>query len=236
MTPCRNAELEAHILKNRRSVDFDAVASPYRWLEYLTFGRLLENLRFAQLRFVADKERALILGDGDGRFLARLVVQNPELRADAIDSSAEMLALSRTRISAAGADDRVRLIRADVADELFVPCGNGYDLVVTHFFLDCFTDCEVEAIVDRIMPTLAHGSVWMVSEFDVPLVGSRIFARVLIRLLYLSFGLLTGLSVRSLPVYRRVLEGRGFVLERRTTSMRGILVSELWRRANRLGR
>ena len=215
---------------NRRAANFNAIARPYRWLEYFTFARLLERARFAHIPSITDRKRALVLGDGDGRFLARLAVQNRELYAEAVDSSARMLALLQSRIGEVGAEDRVTLTRADVIDEKFYPLGTGYDLVVTHFFFDCFTDREVERIVDRVVPRLAHESIWIVSEFDVPPAGPRMCARILIRLLYTSFGLLTGLAVRSLPDYRHILRSRGFRLEKQTMSLRGILVSELWRR------
>src|SRR5664279_570103 len=225
-----SADLKLRQANDRRTANFDAIARPYRWLEYITCGRLLERVRFAHIPGLADRTRALLLGDGDGRFLERLTFHNRALYAEAVDSSARMLALLQSRICKAGAGDRVTLTQANVIDEKFQPCGSGYDLVVTHFFFDCLTDREVEEIVDRVIPTLAHESIWIVSEFDVPPAGPRMCARILIRLLYASFGLLTGLSVHSLPDYRRVLQSREFCLEKRTTSMRGILVSEIWRR------
>ena len=161
---------------SRRAANFDAIARPYRWLEYLTFGRLLERVRFAHISRVTDRKRALILGDGDGRFLARLAFQNQGLYFEAVDSSSRMLALLQSRICEVGARDRVILTQADVNDEGFHPHGSEFDLVVTHFFFDCFTDREVETIVDRIIPRLANESTWIVSEFDVPSVGPNIRA------------------------------------------------------------
>lgn len=218
--------------QQRRAVNFDPLARPYRWLEYLTLGRLLEHRRFAYLQDVADRKNALLLGDGDGRFLARLLAQNTDLSADAVDSSEKMLELLQSRVRAVGASDRVRVMRADAAmkDAGFGPRADGYDLVVTHFFLDCFTDHELETILNRIVPKLARDAVWIVSEFTVPPVGPKVFARILVGFLYIAFGLFTGLSIRSLPDYSAVLRSRGFVLQRQTTSMHGILVSELWRR------
>jgi len=227
---CTSADVQFRQANHRQAAKFDTVARAYRWLEYITFGRLLEHVRFAHIPCITDRSRALLLGDGDGRFLARLAIDNQALHAEAVDSSAKMLALLRSRISEVGAGDRVTFTQADIIDEKFQPCGSGYDLVVTHFFLDCFTECEVETIVDRVLPTLAQESIWIISEFAVPLAGPRLIARALIRALYTIFGLLTGLSVHSLPDYRRVLRSRGFCLEKQTTTMRGILVSELWRR------
>ena len=76
-----------------RELNFDPLARPYRWLEYATFGRALERCRFHFLPALTGARRALVLGDGDGRFLARLLRANPELEADVVDCSPAMLRL-----------------------------------------------------------------------------------------------------------------------------------------------
>src|SRR5664279_1060989 len=131
-----STDLNLQRANNGQNANFDAIARPYRWLEYLTFGRLLERVRFAHISCLADRTRALLLGDGDGRFLARLVFHNRALRAEAVDSSARMLALLQSRICEVGAGDRVTVTQVDVIGESFYPCERKVDLVVTHFFYD----------------------------------------------------------------------------------------------------
>ena len=58
----------------------DPIASSYRWLEYAAFGLALENARFDFLSHAAAARRVLILGEGDGRFLARLLRCNRQAR------------------------------------------------------------------------------------------------------------------------------------------------------------
>ncbi len=74
----------------------------YRWLEYVTFGRELERRRFRYLAEVAGTKRALILGDGDGRFLSRFAAVS-SATIDYVDASAGMLEnlLGRARGTAA---------------------------------------------------------------------------------------------------------------------------------------
>ena len=90
----------------------DPIARIYRWLEYASFGRALERCRFRFLDDVAEARCALLLGDGDGRFLDRLLKAAPSVAAETIDSSAEMLSLARVRCGA----DRVRYRRDDARD------------------------------------------------------------------------------------------------------------------------
>ncbi|HTZ89123.1 MAG TPA: class I SAM-dependent methyltransferase [Alloacidobacterium sp.] len=206
--------------------NFDHIARPYRWLEYLSFGPMLERCRFRHISQLASSRRALVYGDGDGRFLARLLVANPHLHADVIDLSPAMLRLLESRVSAVGARNRIRIHRADAL--AFEPTGN-YDLVVTHFFLDCFSTAEVLVLAQKIRPHIAADALWLVSEFAIPRGPAAIPAKSIVAALYSAFGLLTGLRTRTLPDHASTLTHIGFTVVHRKTFLGGLLISELWK-------
>jgi cyclopropane fatty-acyl-phospholipid synthase-like methyltransferase len=208
------------------TTNFDAIARPYRWLEYLSFGPMLERCRFHRLHELTDARRALVLGDGDGRFLARLASQNPQIQADVVDLSPAMLRLLSGRVAKIGGQDRITLHCADARE--FAPSGD-YDLVVTHFFLDCFTTAEVLNLTARIRSYLCPGARWVVSEFAIPRGPlSSILARLLVRSLYAAFRLLTGLKTHRLPDYAAALRSCGLALVSRHHWFQGLMVSEIW--------
>jgi SAM-dependent methyltransferase len=209
-----------------RTLNFDRLARPYRWLEYATFGRTLERCRFHFLPALTSARRALVLGDGDGRFLARLLEANPQIEADVVDISPAMLDRLSGQL-APEARKRVKLHEADARE--FVPPGTDYDLVVTHFFFDCLFQPELNALVDRLVPRLSPGALWVVSEFSQPSGGGASLAgRAIISGLYAAFGLLTGLMVRSLPDHSAALKSSGFRLRGEKPWLRGLLASQLW--------
>src|SRR5579862_290043 len=152
---------------SRTEPNFNLIARPYRFLEYLTLGRTIENCRYHYLPQLLDRHRALVIGDGDGRFLARLLVQNPHLQADAIDTSASMLQLLHKRCQAAAAHAKKRL-RTYQSNALTFPFQNSCDLIVTHFFLDCLTQSELDALVNRIAKITQPGTLWVISDFRIP--------------------------------------------------------------------
>lgn len=207
---------------------FDRVARIYRPAEYLSFGPLLERCRFFHLPALAPSRQALILGDGDGRFLARLLAGHPDLHADAVDLSPAMLRLLANRAARASARNRLTTTCADARS--FHPLRSGYNLVVSHFFLDCLTEPETAALIARLRPHLAPGALWLVSEFQIS-AGSRLRAlvtRALISALYSAFRLLTGLRVRRVPPWQSLLAQAGFRRQASQTFLGGLLVSELW--------
>jgi ubiquinone/menaquinone biosynthesis C-methylase UbiE len=210
------------------AVNFDPIARPYRWLEYLSFGPWLGRCRSAQLEHLTGVQHALFFGDGDGRFLARLLVANPTLTADVVDSSHSMLRMLDRRIRRSGPQARQRIC-LHYADALDWSPRESYDLIVSHFFLDCFYPHQLEQLFDRVLPHLRPGAQWVISEFAIPRNRfAAYFARGIIGLLYRAFGLITGLPVRALPDYAASLLRRGFVPSHDRRYLAGLLCSQLW--------
>lgn len=209
----------------------DGVARWYRWLEYLAFGRALEKTRFEYLRTVARARRVLVLGDGDGRFLAALAAENRDCDIDSVDTSGEMLRLAGSRLKRARVSslERVHLHHAD-AREFQFPC-DCYDLIATHFFLDCFKTEEIVHLISQIARAAAPQATWLISEFREPASGfGRYRARLTIWASYLFFRFAAGLQTRTLPDYRPVLIANGFRMCEFRLRSNGMLISELWRR------
>jgi SAM-dependent methyltransferase len=170
--------------------------------------------------------RALVLGDGDGRFTSALLGRNKAVQVDAVDVSEGMLRSLRHR---AGADARrVRTESQDVRG--WHPAqGAEYDLVVTHFFLDCLATEDIQQLAERLKPSLRTKARWVVSEFAVPRSAfGRWVARPVIGLLYGAFRLLTGLEVGRLPEWQMALEEAGFRRIRERLFLHGLLTSEMW--------
>lgn len=205
--------------------NFDRLAKVYRWMEIFTFGPFLALCRNAFLPELVTARRALVLGDGDGRFTDELLRVNSEVRVDEVDASSAMLdaLLRRTEANRR----RVSVHYADARE--WQPERDTYDLVVTHFFLDCLTTDECRRLAARLWSAVSPSAVWVVSEFAVPDGWfGRLVAHPLIGLLYRAFGVLTGLRIRSLPDHHAALREAGFTLARRRTRLCGLLVSEMW--------
>ena len=197
----------------------DRIAPWYRWFEYAGFGRALERRRFAFLDALADARRVLVLGDGDGRFLERLARANRGACIDYVDLSGRMLELARGRAGM----ERIRYRQADART---VPLGAArYDLIVTHFFLDCFSEEDAAHVIARIVAAAQPDARWLISEFRA---GG--WAQLWLPMLYAFFRVTTGLRTRRLVDHHPLLACRGFALERLERSRFGMLASELWRR------
>jgi hypothetical protein len=205
--------------------NFNRMVRAYKWMELATFGPWLWRCRCAFIDKLGASRRALILGDGDGRFTARLLTQNPGIEIDAVDASHAML---QALVHRAGASaHRIRTHWTDA--RVFEPSLPACDLIVTHFFLDCLTTDEVAALAARLRKSITPSVIWLISEFAVPKGWfGRLVACPAISALYFAFWLLTGLSVRQLPDYSGALINAGFTRIRKHEWLAGLLVSELW--------
>jgi SAM-dependent methyltransferase len=209
----------------------DRIAPYYRWFEFVAFGPYLERARLHWISSLADTKRVLILGDGDGRFLARYVSANPEAHIDSVDLSAKMLELAEQRLQKLPASERrrIRLIQDDAltTERLAGP----YDLVVTNFFLDCLDANAQRELLEKLAPKVAKSARWLVTDFQV-IEGSKTAGlfRLLTRIMYSFFRSTTGLRNRQLVDFSPRLEKFGFTTVEKQEWLFRFLSSAVWKR------
>lgn len=213
--------------------NFDILAGPYRWLEYFSFGPFLWRCRSHFLPQLSRSRLALVLGDGDGRFTAELLRRNDQIAVHAVDLSPTMI--HTVEVAAKAHSSRLTTEIADLRTWSPAPASR-YDLVVSHFFLDCLTSTEAAGLAQRLATSVSPGALWLVSDFAVPrTMFGALFARPLVSGLYLAFRWLTGLRVRALPDHARALAEAGWMLKSERCWMNGLLVSQLWQLPELLG-
>ena len=211
-------------------MSFDAVAPWYRTLETIAFGNALQRARVACLDGIGSPRRGLIVGEGNGRFLAALLQRQPLIRIDCVDASQRMLDLARDHLLKTDPRQlsRVAFFKSDVAS--WTP-KDRYDLIVTHFFLDCFRMKSVGNIVAKLAQAAAPNSIWLLADFTIPKEGlARRHARAWLAVMYRFFRSVAGIEAGELVDPSPFLRVEGFTRARQDLFRHGMLKSELWRR------
>ena len=212
-------------------MSFDRVAPHYRWLETITFGTALQRARTFFVGEATTAKRVLIVGEGNGRFLLELMRDSEAARIDCVDSSAVMLDLVRQQLARHLPDaiGRVRFIRSTIQD--WPLPDYRYDLIVTHFVLDCFPPQPLEAVVAKLAQAATPSATWLLADFDYPATPiRRLHARLWIAAMYLFFRTFAGIEARSLIDPSVLLQSHGFVCRRRKEFYRGMVKTEVWTR------
>jgi ubiquinone/menaquinone biosynthesis C-methylase UbiE len=211
-------------------VSFDALAPWYGTLEWIAFGDDLQRCRVACLGEIAAPHRVLIVGEGNGRFLCELLRLHPGVGIDCIDASQRMLQLARKRVEdeLGHRGERVRFLHHEMTS--WSPPEHHYDLVVTHFVLDCFAETELAAVVRKLAQATTAEASWLLADFCVPVGGvARLRARAWLAVMYQFFRLTAGIDAGQLIDPTAVMRVEGFALNRQHKFQQGMLKSELWR-------
>ena len=204
-------------------VNFDRLAPHYRWLEALTMGRALQQCRLEWLGRVCEARDVLIVGEGDGRFLAECGRRLAESRLTVVDGSAAMLVRAQRRWPDA------EFIHAELPG--WKPPQGRFDLIVTHFFLDCFRPKDLREVVANLADAAQPKAKWLLADFREPEAGfARLRARVLLSAAYGFFRFAAGLDANRLTPPDSLLNAAGFKLAERTLYHGGVLHSDFWQR------
>jgi SAM-dependent methyltransferase len=209
-------------------MSFDALAPMYRGMEFVLAGRKLQGCRLAFLAECGACRRALLLGEGPGNFLTELLRVNPCVLVTCVEISPRMIAEARRRLS----DDpraRVRFEQADALNWNAPP--NQFDLIVTHFFLDCFRPEQLGALITKLASSARPDARWLLADFRTPETGWRRWrAAFVMALMYAFFRVVTGLSAARLTPPDKFIATQGFELKERRLANFGLLHSDLWER------
>jgi SAM-dependent methyltransferase len=136
-------------------------------------------------------QRGLLIGDGDGRFSAALLENNPTIRIESLDISAGML--KRARARAGCHRGRIEFIHTDALTYAYPE--NTYDFIGLHFCLDCLTQNEIASLLPRLEKSLRSGGIVAHSDFR----ANHRWQRILVSALYLLFRAGAGLKANKLP-------------------------------------
>ena len=209
-------------------MSFDVLAPHYRWMELVSAGEKLQRCRTAFLSRVPRPHNILILGEGNGRFLCECRRQFPQAAITVLDASARMLELARKRLARQGiTTEQIDFIHADALT--WRPPIETFDLIVTHFFLDCFRADQLELLIPKLARAAAPNASWLLADFQAAPAGwRRSRSRVILWLMYRFFIAATRLPARTLTAPDNLLERNGFTLRAREIYDWELLHSDYW--------
>lgn len=178
---------------------YDRLAPVYDCLAVTFVGKQIQQAQLKWLSYLSDRKKLLILGGGTGWILPFIFQINPTLVIHYVDASARMIA--KAEQNAKGL-----LIQFINGTEANIP-DQDYDAVLTHFYLDLFSDNQLPNLIDKIKMHACDNALWLVTDFE----AHTRMQQVKIRIMYFFSWLITRLKTQALPGWYNTMVQAGCI-------------------------
>lgn len=206
-----NLSDEAH--RARRN-DFSLVAPIYDGLASLVFGGAIRRAQTKLLPALRDTRRALIIGGGTGWFLLELLDRTDVEHVLYVEKSEIMIDKSRALLEARAPQWAHRVEFRLGTDESVTAQDGAFDLLVTNFFLDLFTDENCKEMIQKLAAHLGSTGRWLFVDFHTPEGGwQRTASDALYTVMYGFFALTSHIESRRPPHYQDSFDRLGIQTE-----------------------
>ncbi len=200
--------------------NYDSIAWFYDRLSRLVYGQALVKAQQYLLAAIPANSRVLIVGGGTGWVLEEIAkIHAAGLSITYVDSSPKMIALARER-NACG--NKVTFIAAAI--EAIEP-PDVYDVVLTPFLFDNFTDAGMRKVFAYLNNSLEPRGIWLFCDFRKTDV---FWQRAMLKVMYLFFRMSCGIEAKELPKTEECFAECGYKVKKHETFVKGFVVSTVY--------
>ena len=179
---------------------FDRIAFIYDFLAKLVFGKSIIDSQKFFLSNISDNSKVLILGGGSGWLLSEFLKQKPNCEVWYIEASEKMISLSKGKI------ENIRNVHFIHGTEQDIQLSIKYDVLITNFYLDLFTNHQLLNIITKIRSVMKAEAQWIVTDF---VNNKRWWQSIMLKVMYWFFRITCSIESRQLPEWNRLVEKAG---------------------------
>jgi ubiquinone/menaquinone biosynthesis C-methylase UbiE len=208
--------------------NYDAVAGFYDRLSRLVFGDAIHRAQLFLLKAIPAKASVLIVGGGTGWILEEIArVHNTGLRITYVEISERMIQRSGKRNAG---NNQLTFIHNSIQEARLEEV---YDVVITPFLFDNFSADTLQVVFSKINQHLKNPGIWLYADFQNQ--ENKLFLKVLLKVMYLFFGLLCNLETSNLPDSTILFDEHGYRKVRQRQFYDGFISTVIYQK-NRTGR
>jgi len=174
----------------------------YDNLSKVIYGKAPLRAQIYLLSFIAPKSKIVLIGGGTGWILEEIAkVQPPGLQITYVEVASKMIALARKK-NAGG--NKVEFINQPIEDVSF---SNNFDVVITPFLLDNFTEENLQKIFAHIHCSLKPGGLWLNADFQLT---GKWWQKIMLKSMLLFFRTVCDIEAKKLPDIQAAFEKYGY--------------------------
>lgn len=171
--------------------NYDNSAAFYDQLSRMVFGKALVEAQLYLLRQVPPNSSVLIVGGGTGWILDELLtIHYSGLNITYVEISARMTTLAQKRHIGI---NKVTFINDAIENTII---NKVYDVVITPFLLDSFTEETLEKVFSHIHQQLKPKGLWLCTDFQLT---GKLWQKLLLKSMYFFFRILCGIETTRMP-------------------------------------
>ena len=185
----------------RKKRGFDFLSFFYDFSSRLFFGGYLFKSQVHFLPQLKKCDSVLIFGGGTGKILIELLKKDIGSHYTYVDISPTMISKTKKRIEKFSTVGNVNFIEGSYKN---IPSDKKFDLIITPYVLDCFSEKELTTAMNTLDSRLNKGGEWLFTDFNVPQNSPmKTVAGMITRTLYFFFNMICGLGVTKLPDFEK---------------------------------
>lgn len=174
----------------------------YDKLSKVIYGKALVRAQVYLLPFIPPKSKILLIGGGTGWILEEIArIQPSGLQITYVEVASKMIAIAWKK-DAGG--NKVEFINQPVEDASF---SNEFDVVITPFLFDNFTEENLQKIFAHINCSLKPGGLWLNTDFRLT---GKWWQKVLLKSMLAFFRIICGIEAKKLPDIQAAFEKYGY--------------------------
>jgi ubiquinone/menaquinone biosynthesis C-methylase UbiE len=204
------------------AANFNNSAWFYDRLSRLVYGRALINAQLYLLQYIKPGSNILIAGGGTGWILDELTKLHPSgLRITYVEVAAGMMALSEKRNIG-----KNQVIYINDAIEQ-VPLQNNFDVVITPFLFDNFTEHTLKVVFDHTHRALKPDGLWLNANFQLT---GKWWQQFLLKSMFIFFRIVCGIEASKLPDIEVYFTSNRYNVIGEKTFFNGFMVARVYRK------
>ncbi|WP_207432631.1 class I SAM-dependent methyltransferase [Sabulibacter ruber] len=208
--------------------DFNLIAPVYDALAQAVYGQAQLKAQAHFLPLVPAQSRVLILGGGSGWILPQLLQKSAPAQVLYLEASAKMVHLAKRRLGQSPSNTNVEFRVGTEADLL---PQEKFHVVITPFVLDLFSQDQAQNMMQRLSQALLPSSLWLHTDFYLSASPTqRLWQKPLLWSMYKFFGLVSGISGKSLPPFELLFTSLGFQTKQEAFFFRGFIRAQVLQR------
>lgn len=190
------------------SANYNNAAWFYDSLSRLVYGKALINAQVYLLRYIPASSNILIVGGGTGRILEEITkIQSSGLDIAYVEVAPKMITASKKRNSGG---NHVTFINEAIENVSFAA---DFDVVISSFLFDSFTEQTLQLVFNRIHALLKPGGLWLYCDFQQT---GKWWQKVFLKSMFWFFKITCDIEAARLPDIEQYFE----VLDYKTIAAR----------------